>query len=82
MSLLESRIEAKSLWEARLVLADMAKRFRQTQQQVHNRIMLRQLASDQYEPAPTPLEVTAKLREQLGRASAVQVLAGKDLPER
>ena len=70
-----------ALDEADKILQDIAARARDAQQQAHARIMLRQIVRDEYVPARTPVDVVAKLRAQLGRASEVEVSAAEGLPE-
>ena len=63
----------RTLKEAHMVLSDIGERARGAQRQVHNRIMLRQLAHDEYVPARSPVDVIKNLRQQLGHASPVEL---------
>ena len=71
----------RSLATADGVLRDMAARAREAQHATHRRVMLRQLARDEYVPARTPVDLVACLQAQLGKASDVAVHAGEALPE-
>ena len=62
-----------ALGDADDAMRSVVERAQRAQQQTHNRIMLRQLVRGEYEPARSPVDVAAKLREQLGRANPVDV---------
>ena len=63
----------RTLKQAHVVLGDIVDRAQSAQRQAHNRIMLRQLAHDDYVPARSPIDVMEKLHEQLGHASPVEL---------
>ena len=62
-------------------MQDISNRARDKQYQAHRRIMLRQLARDEYVPARAPVDLVARIKEQLGGSSEVQVCAADGLPE-
>ena len=64
---------SRTLQQMRAVVGDVVERAREAQQQSHSRIMLRQLARDEYVLSPSRVDVTSALRQQLGRGSQIAV---------
>ena len=50
-----------ALAEVRALVGTVLKRAQQAQEDLHGRVMLRQIAHDEYVPAATPLDVEVKL---------------------
>ena len=55
------------------MLNDIVDRSRRSQHESHTRIMLRQIARNEYVPARTLVDVVAALKDSLGAATTIQV---------
>eukprot|EP00966_Prymnesium_polylepis_P036892 855787-Prymnesium_polylepis.1 len=67
------KLSTAALGQAEHVLNDIVERSLRSQHESHTRIMLRQIARNEYEPARTLIDVVAALKESLGAASTIQV---------
>jgi CheY-like chemotaxis protein len=68
------RLSVESLNQAQHVVKDIVVRAKRSQHESHTRIMLRQIARNEYVPARTPIDIVSSLRDSLGTASTIQII--------